>query len=37
MPTADSILDHTPDLAPIEAVTSPVASDVVVVLSLIHI
>ena len=31
MPTADSILDHTPDLAPIEAVTSPVASDVVVV------
>ncbi len=31
MPTADSILSHTPDLAPIEAVTSPVASDVVVV------
>ena len=31
MPTADSILDHTPDLASIEAVTSPVKSDVVVV------
>ena len=31
MPTADSILSHNPDLAPIEAVTSPVKSDVVVV------
>ena len=31
MPTADSILSHSPDLAPIEAVTSPVKSDVVVV------
>ena len=31
MPTADSILSHTPDLAGIEAVTSPVKSDVVVV------
>lgn len=31
MPTADSILSHDPDLAPIEAVTSPVKSDVVVV------
>ena len=31
MPTADSILSHNPDLASIEAVTSPVASDVVVV------
>ncbi len=31
MPTADSILSHSPDLASIEAVTSPVTSDVVVV------
>lgn len=31
MPTAQSILAHTPDLAPIEAVTTPVESDVVVV------
>ena len=31
MPTADSILSHDPDLSPIEAVTSPVKSDVVVV------
>ena len=31
MPTADSILSHNPDLAPIEAVTAPVKSDVVVV------
>ena len=31
MPTAQSILTHTPDLAPLEAVTTPVESDVVVV------
>lgn len=31
MPTAQSILTHSPDLAPIEAVTTPVDADVVVV------
>ena len=31
MPTAQSILTHTPDLAPLEAVTTPVESDVVVI------
>ena len=31
MPTAQSILAHTPDIATLEAVTSPVESDVVVV------
>ena len=31
MPTAQSILSHTPDIAPIEAVTSPAESDVVVI------
>ena len=31
MPTAQSILTHTPDIAPIEAVTTPVDADVVVV------
>ena len=31
MPTAQSILTHSPDLAAIEAVTTPVESEVVVV------
>lgn len=31
MPTAQSILSHTPDIAPIEAVTAPAESDVVVI------
>ncbi|MDX2357419.1 leucyl aminopeptidase [Dietzia sp. PP-33] len=31
MPTAQSIHSHTPDLAPLEAVTTPVESDVVVI------
>lgn len=31
MPTAQSILTHTPDLASLEAVTTPVGSDVVVI------